>query len=229
MRFLVVEDDYDVVKLVNTCLRMRWPNAELETAADGKTALDLAKGWAPDLVVLDLGLPKDDGVDVLQSIRRMSNVPVVILTANDDQAKRVLGLEAGADDYILKPFNYAEFLARVNAVLRRAEASGSGESAGPAGSGALNVDVSAHRVMLRGQELRFTPMEWSVFTSLWRRSGEVVTIRELSQEIWDTSAPQNSAIKTVVRRLRLKLEDDPSEPTVINSIRGLGYRFDPPE
>ncbi|MDA0797749.1 MAG: response regulator transcription factor [Chloroflexi bacterium] len=229
MRFLIVEDDPDVVKLVNTCLRMRWPDAELEAAAEGKTALDLAKGWVPDLVVLDLGLAGDDGVDVLHGIRRMSNVPVVILTANDDQAKRVLGLEAGADDYILKPFNYAEFLARVNAVLRRAESSGAGGDAGPAVSGALMVDVSAHRVVLRGEELHFTPMEWSVFTSLWRCSGEVVTIKDLSMEIWETAAPQNSAIKTVVRRLRMKLEQDPSEPTVINSIRGLGYRFDPPE
>lgn len=228
MRFLIVEDDYDVVRLVNTCLRMRWPDAESETASDGKTALDLAKGWAPDLVVLDLGLPNDDGVDVLQGIRRMSNVPVVILTANDDQAKRVLGLEAGADDYILKPFNYAEFLARVNAVLRRAEATGTGGPSAPTVVGALTVDVSAHRLTLRDQELHFTPMEWSVFTSLWRRSGEVVTIRELSEEIWETSAPQNSAIKTVIRRLRMKLEEDPSEPAVINSIRGLGYRFDPP-
>lgn len=229
MRFLIVEDDIDVVKLVSTCLRMRWPEAELETAAEGKTALDLAKGWAPDLVVLDLGLPRDDGVDVLHGIRRLSNVPVVILTANDDQAKRVLGLEAGADDYILKPFDYAEFLARVNAVLRRAESSSTGAVASPALSGALAVDVSARRVTLRGEELHFTPMEWSVFTSLWRRSGEVVTIRDLSEEIWGTAAPQNSAIKTVIRRLRMKLEENPSEPAVINSIRGLGYRFDPPE
>jgi two-component system, OmpR family, KDP operon response regulator KdpE len=208
---------------------MRWPDAESETASEGKAALDLAKAWEPDLVVLDLGLPNDDGVDVLQGIRRMSNVPVVILTANDDQAKRVLGLEAGADDYILKPFNYAEFLARVNAVLRRAESTGTAKSTAPTVTGALTVDVSAHRVLLREQELHFTPMEWAVFTSLWRRSGEVVTIRDLSEEIWETTAPQNSAIKTVIRRLRMKLEENPSEPLVINSIRGLGYRFDPPE
>ena len=207
---------------------MRWPGAEVEAVADARSAINLAQGWSPDLLILDLGLPADDGVDVLQSIRQVSKVPVVILTANDDQAKRVLGLESGADDFILKPFNYAEFLARVNAVLRRADGWDGG--AGATGeSPALEIDIPGHRVVLRGSELHFTPTEWQLLTALWRHTGEVLTIRKLSEEIWDTSAPQHSAIKTVVRRLRLKLEEDPSNLAIINSIRGAGYRFDQPK
>ena len=232
MRFLVVEDDPSVVRLVRTCLRMRWNDAEIDWASNGSEAIDLVRTTPPDLMVLDLGLPDGNGLDVLERVRETSKVPIVILTGSDDQSTRVLGLEAGADDFVQKPFNHAEFLARVNAVLRRVgvwdEQPSKQPAPAPADSDGLTVDAEARRVLHDGVEVRLTPTEWDVFMALYNKEGRVVTIRELSEQIWDTPAPQTPAIRSVIRRLRLKLEQDPAEPRIITSFRSVGYRFESP-
>lgn len=229
MRFLVVEDDPSVVRLVRTCLHMRWTDAEIDWASNAADALGLVRVTPPDLMVLDLGLPDGNGLDVLEQVRAMSKLPIVILTGSDDQSTRVLGLEAGADDYVQKPFNHAEFLARINAVLRRATDwdDGAPKSEAPKQRG-LTVDAEARRILLNGAEIRLTPTEWDVFMALYNKEGHVVTIRDLSEQIWDTPAPQTPAIRSVIRRLRLKLEQDPAHPAIITSFRSIGYRFESP-
>jgi len=226
VRFLVVEDDPDVARLVKTCLRMRWGNADVETCVNERDTLELLGAAPTDLIVLDLGLPTADGIDILSKVRETTNVPVIILTVQDDEARKVVGLEAGADDYILKPFNYAEFLARVNAVLRRSTPEYRNGADDATGWPGVNIDFRAHRAARDNEEVRLTPMEWAVLAYLHRRRGEVVSVRDLSETIWETSAPQTAAIKTIIRRLRLKLEHDPADPQVITSARGFGYRFD---
>ena len=210
---------------------MRWNDAQIDWASNGADALKIVRATPPDLMVLDLGLPDGNGLDVLEQVRAKSKLPIVILTGSEDQSTRVLGLEAGADDYVQKPFNHAEFLARINAVLRRTTDWDDGASrteTASAGSQGLVVDAEARRVLHHGAEIRLTPTEWDVFMALYNKEGHVVTIRDLSEQIWDTPAPQTPAIRSVIRRLRLKLEHDPSNPKIITSFRSIGYRFESP-
>ncbi|MBI2867648.1 MAG: response regulator transcription factor [Chloroflexi bacterium] len=223
MKALIIEDAPDVVETIRLCFNIRWPDAVLTASATGAKALEMLAKNPPDLVVLDLGLPDMDGLDLLREIRNGSDVPVIIVTARNDETTRVRGLEAGADDYIEKPFPHTELLARVKAVLRRTRLPELwGETAVRTGRGLL-IDMAGHRLLVNGKEVNLTPTEWSLLAQLVRHRGKVVVHQALADQVWGTSHLDTGVIKMTVRRLRLKLGDDPKRPRIIRSHRGLGY------
>jgi DNA-binding response OmpR family regulator len=184
----------------------------------------LVEAELPDIVILDLGLPDVDGLDVLQNLRKTSDVPVIILTARAGDSSRVKGLELGGDDYVVKPFSPAELLARMNAVLRRsAAAHASGKVVARDG---LHIDIGSQRVRIDGKDVSLTPAEWNLLAYLATNQGKIISNNELAEAVWGSSYIEDSAIRMCVRRLRIKLNDDPRAPRLLHSHRGLGYSFD---
>jgi two-component system, OmpR family, response regulator ResD len=200
---------------------------QVDQAGDGEAALASFRAVPPDLVVLDLMLPRRDGIEVFTRIREHGDTPVIMLTAKGQEADRVVGLEIGADDYIVKPFSPREVLARVRSVLRRAGT--------PAGSmdpvveaGDLRIDPRAREVHLRGDRVDLTPKEFDLLLFLAANHGTAFTRTELLEELWDFAFDGDPSTITVhVRRLRAKIEDDPSRPRHLITVWGVGYRFDP--
>ena len=224
---LIVEDD----ATLRETLRYNFERAgfAVATAADGQEALDLAAREPPDAVVLDLMLPKIDGFDVCRAIRRQSAVPILMLTARDDEVDKVVGLELGADDYVTKPFSVRELLARVRAMLRRVQMLQPAD-AGPAPrllqAGAISVNLDEHRVYRAGQPLQLKPREFDLLAFLVQRPGRVFTREQLLSQVWEYEyAGDSRTVDVHVRWLREKIEADPSHPTLIETVRGVGYRF----
>lgn len=226
-KLLVVDDE---PALVDT-LRYNLAKAgyQVRTAMDGKEALRTARQEAPDLVILDVMLPKMDGFEVCKALREESPVPVLMLTARDDEMDRVLGLELGADDYLTKPFSMRELLARVKAMLRRVEIERtSGEETVPRvlSEGDLEVDLVSHSAMCRNEPLRLRPKEFHLLAFLMRHRGRVFSRDQLLDQVWGYDYDGGTRTVDVhVRWLREKIEDDPSSPKLIETVRGTGYRF----
>jgi two-component system KDP operon response regulator KdpE len=182
--------------------------------------------WQPDVVVLDLGLPDLDGVDVVRGLRGWTTTPVLVLSARHEQAEKVAALDAGADDYVTKPFGMDELLARVRAALRRA-APGEAEQA-VVETAAFTVDLAAHRVHDATGEVRLTPTEWHLLEVLVRHPGRLVTQRQLLQEVWGPRyGTETNYLRVYVSQLRRKLEPDPTRPRHLVTEPGVGYRFEP--
>jgi len=225
-RVLVVDDEPMVREVVATYLQR--DGLQVEEAADGPSALAALAAQRPDLVVLDIMLPGTDGLTILRRLRAEGDIPVILLTARAEEVDRVLGLELGADDYVVKPFSPRELAARVRTVLRRSAPA----SAGPAAAltfGPLRIDPVAREVHVGGREVVLTVKEFDLLHALARAPRKVFSRRQLLAEVWD-SAPeyQDPATVTVhVGRLRQKLEADPNEPRWITTARGIGYRFEP--
>ena len=199
---------------------------ELLEAATGEAALDRVERDHPDIVLLDIGLPDIDGFEVLRQIRAFSDVPIVMLTARDDAMDKVKGLELGADDYITKPFNHLELMARVKAVLRRLSMPTPTSRAPSFQSGDLEVDFAAHEARLRGERLELTPTEYKLLYHLVRNAGHVLQHETLLAKVWGREyVDEVDYLRVYVRRLRDKLGDDPDRPRYIRTERGLGYRF----
>jgi two-component system KDP operon response regulator KdpE len=225
-RVLVVDDEAQLVRALAINLRAR--AYEVRTAATGAAALADAARHPPDLVVLDLGLPDMDGVDVVQGIRGWSAVPILVLSAREGQADKVAALDAGADDYVTKPFGMDELLARVRAALRRANPGDAGTSSGIVVLGEVTVDLGASTVTGSDGEIRLTPTEWHLLTALLRRPGKLVTQRQLLQEVWGPAySTESHYLRVYMAQLRRKLEPDPSKPRHLVTEAGMGYRFDP--
>lgn len=225
MKVLIVEDAPETVDIIQLWITMRWPDADIISTESGAKTSHLVALEAPDIVILDLGLPDMDGIDVLKGLRRDLDVPVVIVTARDNETAVVKGLEAGADDYIVKPFSHGELVARIRAVLRRTRMPElRGDGAIIAGPG-LSIDLAGHRLLVEGREVYPTHAEWKLLSYLVRNEGRVAPYRVLADRVWDTVYISDSAIKMCVHRLRLKLGDDPRRPGVIRSHRGTGYSF----
>ena len=224
-RILLVDDEQSVQKLLSYPLRKE--GYEVVAALDGQQALDRVRDQPFDLVVLDVMLPKMDGFEVCRRIRARTAVPIIMLTARDDELDKVLGLELGADDYITKPFSMREFRSRVKAVLRRAEigrAGGSDEK--PLAQGDLRVDFEKRSVEMRGEAVRLTYVEFEILTALARSPGRVFTRTTLLERIWgDSSYRDPRTVDVHIRHLREKLERDPKEPEYLFTVRGVGYRF----
>jgi two-component system response regulator RegX3 len=199
------------------------------TAGTGKEALALADRIEPDLVLLDLALPDADGRDLCRELRRRSDVPIVMLTARGTETDRVVGLELGADDYVVKPFSGPEVIARIRAVLRRAGPTGecreSVVSIGP-----LEVDLPGRRVRLGGAEVELARKEFELLAELARNAGRVVTREELMQRVWDENwfGPTRT-LDMHIGFLRRKLRDDPADPRFLHTVRGVGFRLENPE
>ncbi|MFC6087783.1 response regulator [Saccharothrix lopnurensis] len=217
---LVVDDDPQVLRVLRINLTAR--GYAVRTAADGASALREADGV--DLVLLDLGLPDVDGVEVITRLRRSSTVPVVVLSARPGSADKVRALDAGADDYVTKPFGMDELLARLRAAVRRAGRRPSGEP--PVRTASFTVDLTAKKIVRDGREVRLTPIEWGLLETLVRAGGEVVDPESLMARVWGpayTSATHY--LRVYLAQLRRKLEPEPSRPRHLLTGPGRGYRF----
>ena len=223
---LVVEDDQRIREVLAASLVES--GHAVRTVGRGTDALTSVVDWAPDVVILDLGLPDIDGSDVLSMIRGVSAVPVIVATARDDEREVVRLLDAGADDYVVKPYSSAQLDARIRAVLRRA-ADARPASEGEMLFGDLPVDVDRRHAALAGQPLELSRLEFDLLANLARRSPEVVTRRELLAEVW--RQPHGGGDKTIdvhVSWLRRKLGESASQPRYLHTIRGVGLKLEPP-
>ena len=220
-RVLVVDDDPQILRAVRTSLHAR--GYEVTTAPNGETALDLLAGDTPDIVLLDLGLPGIGGLEVLQKARGWTNVPVIVLTVVEAQAQKVAALDAGADDYLTKPFVMEELLARMRAVARRAAAT---ESAPVLHFGPLEIDLSRELVRLDEEPVRLTPTEYRLLETMATRPGKLLTHTWLLQRVWGPGySTESHYLRVFVRQLRKKLGDDPTRPRWIVTEPGVGYRW----
>jgi two-component system, OmpR family, KDP operon response regulator KdpE len=224
-RVLVVDDEAQIRRTVGINLRAR--GFEVDLAETGEQALDLAARRRPDLVIIDLGLPGIGGIEVIEGIRGWSRVPIVVLSVRDTEADKVAALDAGADDYVTKPFAMDELLARLRAALRRVipvdeEPAIETED--------FTIDLAAKRVTRKGEEVRLTPTEWQLVEVLVRNRGKLVPQHQLLQEIWGPEyRDETGNLREYIARLRRKLEPEHSRPRYFTTEAGLGYRFDSPE
>jgi DNA-binding response OmpR family regulator len=220
---LVVDDEPKIVKTVQAYLERA--GFRVVTAGDGQMALTVYRHEKPALVILDLGLPGLDGLDVARSLRKDSNVPLIMLTARVDEADRLIGLELGADDYVPKPFSPREVVARVRAVLRRA---GGGREAAPAPltAGDLQIDLERRQVTVGGREVDLTPTEFDLLVTLARHPGRVFTRLELLDRVQGYAYEgYERTVDAHVKNLRQKLKEDPKDPQYVLTVYGVGYKF----
>ncbi len=223
-RLLLVEDDASIREIVSIGLTAA--GFRLITAADGRDGLARARADGFDAVILDVMLPSLDGFEVCREIRKFSRVPVVMLTARTDLVDVVVGLESGADDYVKKPFELPELIARLRAVLRRTSAPA---EAATITVGGLEIDPAAFTVRKDGADVALTATEFRLLLELARRPGQVFTRELLLQRVWDYEYLGDSHLVDVaIGRLRAKVEDDPARPALIKTVRGVGYRLDRP-
>ncbi|HEU4673750.1 MAG TPA: response regulator transcription factor [Candidatus Limnocylindrales bacterium] len=226
MKILVVDDEPDVIDSVRLGFTLQWRDVDVLGATAGEEGLDVVEREHPDIVLLDVGLPDVDGFEVLRRVRAFSDVPVVMLTARDDAMDKVRGLELGADDYVTKPFNHLELMARVKAVLRRVEMPVPTSRAPSFRSGELEVDFGRQEARLGGERLDLTPTEYKLLYHLVRNAGHVLPHGTLLAKVWGREyVDEVDYVRVYIRRLRDKLGDDPEAPRYIRTERGLGYRF----
>jgi len=225
-RILVVEDEDSISAPFAEALRRAGFEALVTGTAAG--ALELAADAEPDLVMLDLTLPDGDGRDVCRELRRRSDVPIVMLTARGTEMDRIVGLELGADDYVVKPFSAAEVISRIRAVLRRSARSAEAP-AKPIEIAGVELDPGARIARMNGQGLELSRKEFDLLAALMRRAGQVVKREDLMAEVWDTNwFGSTKTLDVHIGWLRRKLADDPSHPTYIETVRGVGFRFAAP-
>jgi DNA-binding response OmpR family regulator len=223
VRVLVVDDERNLVNLLRGYLERE--GFEVYEALDGVTALEVAQRIDPELVVLDWMLPGIDGTRVLSELRRFSDAYVIMLTARSEEVDKIVGLSAGADDYLTKPFSPGELLARIRAMLRRPRG-GAGGAEAPLEFGDLVVDPGRREVRLRDEEVGLTALEFDLLCALASRPGFVFTRGQLLERVWGESYFGGDHVVDVhVANLRKKIEDDPSNPRYVQTVRGVGYRF----
>jgi two-component system, OmpR family, KDP operon response regulator KdpE len=221
-RILVVDDDQPLLRALSISLGAR--GYQIDVARTGEDALDAAAHHHPDVILLDLGLPGIDGVDVIRGLRGWSQVPVIVLSARHQGVAKVEALDAGADDYVTKPFAMDELLARIRAALRRSV----GTEVEPRIETAdFVIDLAAMRVTRAGEAVHLTPKEWDVVALLVRNAGRLVSHRQLLQEVWGPEyIKETEYLRVLLARVRRKLERDPSHPVHFLTEPGLGYRFE---
>ena len=220
---LIVEDDPPIRRLLRTTLGAH--DYRTHEAATGAEALSLLRHHRPDLVLLDLGLPDLDGVAVIEGLRGWCTAPIIVLSARGVEAAKVHALDAGADDYVTKPFGMDELLARLRAALRRAAPT---PEAAVITTAAFTIDLAARRVTGPAGEIRLTPTEWHLLEVLVRHPGRLVTQRQLLQEVWGPRyGTETNYLRVYVSQLRRKLEPDPTRPRHLVTEPGVGYRFEP--
>ncbi|MEU7552248.1 response regulator [Streptomyces sp. NPDC044571] len=225
-RVLVVDDEPQIVRALVINLKAR--KYVVDAAADGAGALELAAARRPDVVVLDLGLPDMDGVEVIKGLRGWSRVPILVLSARHSSDEKVEALDAGADDYVTKPFGMDELLARLRAAVRRAEPlAGAGEDDVVVETDGFTVDLAAKKAVREGRDVRLTPTEWHLLEVLVRNGGRLVGQKQLLQEVWGPSyGTETNYLRVYMAQLRRKLEADPSRPRHFITEPGMGYRFE---
>ncbi|MER5639305.1 response regulator [Kitasatospora sp. NPDC002227] len=223
-RVLVVDDEPQIVRALVINLKAR--KYEVDAAHDGASALELAAARHPDVVVLDLGLPDMDGVEVIKGLRGWTRVPIIVLSARHASDEKVEALDAGADDYVTKPFGMDELLARMRAAVRRAEPV-TGEDDSVVATETFTVDLAAKKVNREGTDVRLTPTEWHLLEVLVRNAGRLVSQTQLLQEVWGPAyRTETNYLRVYLAQLRRKLEKDPSHPRHFITEPGMGYRFE---
>ncbi|WP_436790365.1 response regulator [Yinghuangia sp. YIM S10712] len=222
-RVLVVDDEPQIVRALAINLKAR--GYDVDTAADGTRALAAAAERHPDVVLLDLGLPDLDGVEVIRGLRGWTKVPIIVLSARQASDEKVAALDAGADDYVTKPFGMDELLARLRAAVRRAAPA---DEAPVVVTDAFTVDLAAKKAHRDGRDVRLTPTEWHLLEVLVRHAGRLVSQRALLQEVWGPQySTETNYLRVYMAQLRRKLEPDPSHPRHLRTEPGMGYRFEP--
>ena len=221
-RVLVVDDDPALAEMLTIVLRGE--GFDTAVVGDGTRALPAVRDLRPDVVLLDLMLPGMNGIDVCRAIRTESGVPIVMLTAKTDTVDIVLGLESGADDYVVKPFKPKELVARIRARVRRTDA----EPAEQLSIGDVTIDVPAHQVVRNGEQIALTPLEFDLLVALARKPRQVFTREVLLEQVWGyRHAADTRLVNVHVQRLRAKIEKDPEHPEIVVTVRGVGYKAGP--
>ena len=221
---LVVEDDAPVQNLITTTLKAH--EYRSMTAATGETAVIMASSNSPDIILMDLGLPDADGVDVIKKIRTWSDVPIIVISARSDDRDKITALDAGADDYLTKPFSVEELLARLRATARRLSATAGSRSDSVFTNGKLTIDYAAGVAMIDGKEIKLTPIEYKLLCLLAQNVGKVLTHTYITQKIWDAAWESNVAsLRVFMATLRKKIESAPDSPQYIQTHIGIGYRM----
>ncbi|MGW2516245.1 response regulator [Streptomyces sp. NPDC001617] len=224
-RVLVVEDDPQLVRAL--VINMQARRYGVDAASDGATALRLAAARQPDVVLLDLGLPDMDGVDVIRALRGWTRVPVLVLSARQASDEKVAALDAGADDYITKPFSMDELMARLRAAVRRVEETPLAPETTRVETAEFTVDLLAKKVVRGHRDVRLTPTEWHLLEILITNPGRLITQKYLLQEVWGvTQSNKTNYLRVYMAQLRRKLEADPSHPRYLITEPGMGYRFE---
>jgi len=224
-RILVVDDEPQITRVLRRSLTSH--RYDVRVAADGDAALELFQDWSPDLVITDLSMPNMSGLELCRRLRARSDVPVIVLSVKGEERAKVEALDAGADDYVTKPFGIAELLARVRATLRRAPAQTDDEETVLA-VGDFRIDLAAHTVTVREREVHLTPKEFDLLVHLVRQHGKVLTHRALLASIWGSNyVEQTEYLRVFVGQLRKKIEPDPAKAKYILTEPWVGYRFNP--
>lgn len=230
MKVLIVDDEPDIREVISIAFNLRWPDAKVLTAGNGTQGLEVALVEKPEVIILDLSLPDMSGFEVCQKLREITSVPILFLTARDSEVEKVKGLEMGADDFITKPFNHLELLARVRAILRRHHSQNAGGPESKYDGGKLSIDFGARTVLLNGQQIDLPPLEYSLLYHLVKNADRVVPHKTLLAKVWGREyADQVDYLKVHIQRLRAKLEEEPGNPKLIVTERGVGYRFIEPQ
>jgi two-component system, OmpR family, KDP operon response regulator KdpE len=224
MHALVAEDSHDVAETIAFAIRMAWPDSIVTIATSGAEALDVFERNELDVVTLDVSLPPPDGFTVCRRIREHSEVPILMLTVRDDTLDKVRALDLGADDYLTKPFDHLELLARLRAIIRRR--GGPSTASAPLTAGNVTIDTALHEVTVAGEPVALTSTEFRLLEELVRHAGRVLPHQYLLERVWGPEyVGDEGYLKVFVRRLRQKLGDDAAHPRYIQTEWGIGYRF----
>jgi two-component system KDP operon response regulator KdpE len=224
-RILVVDDEPQITRVLRTALSSQ--GYDIRVANDGETAQEIMKDWTPDLVITDLSMPNMDGLELCRRLRQTTQVPILVLSVRGEERTKVQALDAGADDYVTKPFGIEELLARVRVSLRRARDNQSG-TLPVIESGDFHIDMEARKVVVRGREVHLTPKEFDLLVYLARHTGKVITHRALLGAVWGgNSTEQVEYLRVFVGQLRKKLEPNAASPRDIITEPWVGYRFEP--
>lgn len=223
-RILIVDDEPQITRVLRTSLDAH--GYDLRVANDGDTALQIARDWPPDLMITDLSMPVMDGLELCRRFRVKSNAPIIVLSVKGEERTKVQALDAGADDYVTKPFGINELIARVRANLRRVPQEE--DKGGIIEDGDFRIDLDAHIIFVRGKEVRLTPKEFDLLVYLARNARKVVTHRKLLSAVWGTnSTEQPEYLRVFIGQLRKKIEADKDSPSYILTEPWIGYRFEP--
>lgn len=221
---VIIEDDPPIRRFLRTGLRTQ--EFTIFEAATGKQGIIEAEIRKPDLIILDLGLPDIDGIEVIRAVRQWSNVPIIILSARSNEQNKIQALDAGADDYLTKPFGFGELLARIRVALRHSARSNHTPADEVFTCGDLTIDLHNRLVKIAGQEVHLTPIQYRLLTVLIKYPGRVLTHRQILKEVWGPSYQENAHyLRIYMSQLRQKLEKDPTQPEYLLTESGVGYRF----
>jgi two-component system KDP operon response regulator KdpE len=225
-KILVVDDESQITRVLRHSLTAH--RYDVRTAADGVSGLDTFRDWHPDLIITDLQMPEVDGLEFCREIRKTSNVPIIVLSVRGEERTKVEALDAGADDYVTKPFGIDELLARIRAALRRRPEAGASAEPERLAEGDFVIDMATHEISVAGKPVHLTPKEFDLLVFLFRNRGKVVTHRAILSAVWGgNSTEQTEYLRVFIGQIRKKIEQDPSKPRYIRTEPWIGYRFFP--